>query len=204
MTYRAVVCIGAFEVRLVSEPHRSRFFDLKGNIRDFMALNTIFEIESPFAVMAGAAGFAFLHIGHGEPVLASEIEDGIMTCLAVILDALLPEVLVMAEYDLAEVGYLHGDIFYVNRISEGTSENRYDQDEKRVPLTHDILPKNEKNSSIETQRSLIADVFPSLPILSTSAGDGKKAYDPVSPYKCGRKGRQKKSKRSGNGRPQGT
>lgn len=204
MTYRAIVSIGAFEVRLVSESHRSRFFDLKGNIRNFMALDTILEIESPFAVMAGAAGLAFLHICHGESVLASEIENGIVTCLAVILDALLPEVLVVVEYDLAEVGYLHGDILYVDRISEGTGENGHGHDQKRVPLIHDTLLKNKKESPLETQFSFNADAIPSLPILSTSAGDGKKAYDPVSPYRCGRKGRQKKSKRSGNGRPQGT
>ena len=50
MTYRAIVGIGAFEVRFVSESHRSRFFDLKRKIRDFMALGTILQIESPFAV----------------------------------------------------------------------------------------------------------------------------------------------------------
>jgi hypothetical protein len=154
--------------------------------------------------MAGAAGLAFLHIGHGESVLASEIENGIMTCLAVILDALLFEVLVVVEYDLSEVGYLHGDIFYVNRISDGTSENRYDQYQKSVPLIHDTLLKNKKLSSMKMQISFIADAIPSLPILSTSDEDGKKAYDPVSPYKCGRKGRQRKSTRSDSERPQGT
>ena len=205
MTNRAVVRIGAFEMSLVTESHQSRFFDLKGNIRNFMTLDTILEIESPFAVMAGAAGFAFLHIRHGESVLASEIENGIVTCLAVILDAFLPEVLIVAEDDLAEVGYLHGDIFYVNRISEGTSENRHGQDQKRVPLIHDTLLKTKKESPlIETQLSFNADVFPSLPTLSTSAESGKKAYDPVLPYRCGRKERQKKSKRRGNGRPQET
>jgi hypothetical protein len=141
MTYRAVVRINAFEVRLVTESHRSRFFDLEGNIRNFMTLDTILEIESPFAVMAGAAGLAFLHIGHGESVLTSEIEDGIVTCLAVILDAFLFEVLVVAEYNLAEVGYFQGDIFYVNRISEGASKNRYSQDKKHAPPVHDCLLK---------------------------------------------------------------
>jgi hypothetical protein len=127
MTYRAIVRIGAFEVCLVSESYRSRFFDLKGNIRNLMTLDTILEIESPFAVMTGTAGLAFLHIGHGESVLVSEIENGVMTGLTVILDALLFEVLAVAEHDPAEVGCLHGDIFYVNRISEGTGENRYGQ-----------------------------------------------------------------------------
>mgnify|MGYP001578033469 CR=1 FL=1 len=145
MTDSAVVGIGAFEMRLVSESHWSGFFDIKGNIRNFMTLDTVLEIESPFAVMACAAGLAFLHIGHGESVFASEIEDGVMTCLAVILDALLPEVLVVAEYDLAEFGYLHGDIFYVNRISEGAGENRHGQDEKRVPLIHDCLLKKKES-----------------------------------------------------------
>jgi hypothetical protein len=114
-------------VRRVAESYRSRFLDLEGNIRNLMTLDTVLEIESPFAVMAGAAGFAFFHIGHGESVLAAEIENGIMTGLAVILDTLLFEVLIVAEYDLSEIGYLHGHIFYVNRISEGTGENRYGQ-----------------------------------------------------------------------------
>jgi hypothetical protein len=105
--------------------------------------------------MAGAAGLAFLHIGHGESVLTSEIENGIMTCLAVILDALLFEVLVVVEYDLSEVGYLHGNIFYVNRISERTSENRYGQYQKSVPLIHDTLLKNKKISSMKMQISFL-------------------------------------------------
>jgi hypothetical protein len=141
MTCGAIIGIGAFEVRLVRESDRSRFLDLEGDIRNFMTEDTILQIESPFAVMAGAAGFAFLHIGHGESGLASEIVNGIMTGLAVILDALLFEVLVMAEYDPAEVGYFHGDIFYVNRIGEGTSEDRYGQYEKREPPIHDTLLK---------------------------------------------------------------
>jgi hypothetical protein len=170
MTDCAVVSIGAFEMHLVTESHWSRFFHLKGNIRNFMTLDTILEVKGPFAVMAGAAGLAFFHICHGVTALASEIENGIMTCLAVILDAPLLEVIVVAEYDLAEVGYLHGDIFYVNRISEGTSENRHGQDQKRVPLIHDTLLKTKKRiSSIETQLSFSADEFPSLPTLSTFA-----------------------------------
>jgi len=204
MTDCAVVGIGAFEMRLVSESHRSRFFYLEVYIRNFVTLDTIFKIESPFTVVAGAAGLAFFHIRHGVTSLASEIEYGIMTCLAVILDALLFEVLVVAEYDLAEVGYLHGDIFYVDRISEGAYENRHGQDEKRVPLIHDCLLKNKKNLLYRNATLFSVDAFPSLPTLSTSAGDGKKAYAPVLPYKHGRKGRQKKSKRAGNGRPQGT
>jgi len=115
---------------LVTEFHRSRFFNLKGYIRDLVTLDAILESEGSFAVMAGAAGLAFFHICHGVTALTSEIVNGIMTCLAVILDALLFEMLVVAEYDLAEVGYLHGDIFYVNRISEGENENRHSQDEK--------------------------------------------------------------------------
>jgi len=141
MTCRAVIGIGAFEVRLMGESDRSRFLDPKGYIRHFMAKGAILQIESPFAVMAGAAGLAFLHIGHGESGLAAEIINGIMTGLAVILDALLSEVLVVAEHDPAEVGYLHGDIFYVNRIGEGASENRYGQYEKREPPIHDTLLK---------------------------------------------------------------
>ena len=189
----------------MTESHRSRFFDLNVYIRNFVTLDTVLEIESPFAVMAGAAGLAFFHICHGVSSFASEIENRIMTCLAVILDALLFEVLVVTEYDLSEIGYLQGDIFYVNRISEGAGENRHGQDEKRVPLIHDTLLKNKKESPLSKRNALfIADVFPFLPTLSTSAGSGKKAYDPVSPYRYERKGRQKKSKRAGNGRPQGT
>jgi hypothetical protein len=155
--------------------------------------------------MAGAAGLAFFHICHGVTSLASEIEYGIMTCLAVILDALLFEVLVVAEYDLAEVGYLHRDIFYVDRIGQRAGEKRDGQDEKRTPLIHDCLLKNKKESPLQkTQLYFIADAFPHPPNLSTSDGSGKKAYAPASPYRCGRKERQKKSKQSGNGRPQGT
>jgi hypothetical protein len=145
MTEGAVVGIGAFEMRLVSESHRSRFFYLEVYIRNFVTLDTIFKIESPFTVMAGAAGLAFFHICHGVTSLASEIEDGIMTCLAVILDTFLFEMLVVAEYDLAEVGYFHGDIFYVDRISEGTSENSHGHDQKRVPLIHDCLLKKKES-----------------------------------------------------------
>lgn len=148
MTEGAIVRIGAFKVRLVRESHWSCFFDFEVHIRNFVTLDTILEIESPFSVMTGAAGLAFLHIGHSESVLASEVENGIMTCLAVVLDALLLEVLVVAEYDPAEVGYLHGDIFYVNRISEGTGENRHGPNQKHVPLIHDTLLKATKESPL--------------------------------------------------------
>jgi hypothetical protein len=97
MTDCAIDRIGAFEMLLVTEFHRPRFFYLNIYISNFVTLDTILEIESPFAVMAGAAGLAFFHICHGVTALASEIENGIMTCLAVILDALLFEMLVVAE-----------------------------------------------------------------------------------------------------------
>lgn len=155
MTEGAVVGIGAFEMRLVSEFYRSRFFYLEVYIRNFVTLDAVLEIESPLAVMAGAAGLAFFHICHGVTSLASEIEYGIMTCLAVILDALLFEVLIVAEYNLAEVGYLHGDIFYVDRISEGAYENRHGQDEKRVPLIHDCLLKNRKESPLQKRNFIL-------------------------------------------------
>jgi hypothetical protein len=110
-----------------------------------MTLHTGLEIESPFAVMAGAAGLAFLHIGHGEARLAAKVENGVMTSLTVILDALLFEVLIVAEDNLAEVGDLHGDIFYINRVSEGKGQNRYRYgQQERIPLIHDTLRKNRK------------------------------------------------------------
>jgi hypothetical protein len=42
VTECAAVCIGAFEMRLVSESHRSRFFYLEVYIRNFVTLDTIF------------------------------------------------------------------------------------------------------------------------------------------------------------------
>jgi hypothetical protein len=41
MTCRAIVRIGAFEVSRVAESYRSRFLDLKGNIRNLMTLDAV-------------------------------------------------------------------------------------------------------------------------------------------------------------------
>jgi len=116
------VADGAFisaEMLLVTEGHRPRFFYFNSDIRNLVTLDAIIEIEGPFAVVAGAAGLAFFHICHGVTVLASEVENGVMAGLAVIFNAFLSEVLVVAKYHLAEIGCLKGDIFDVNCISEG-------------------------------------------------------------------------------------
>ena len=116
------VADGAFisaEMLLVTEGHRSRFFYFNSYIRNLVTLDAIIEIEGPFAVVAGAAGLAFFHICHGVTVLASEVENGVMAGLAVIFNAFLSEVLVVAKYHLAEIGCLKDDIFDVNCMSEG-------------------------------------------------------------------------------------
>jgi hypothetical protein len=115
------VADGAFisaEMLLVTEGHRSRFFYFNSYIRNLVTLDAIIEIKSPFAIVAGAAGLAFFHICHGVTVLASEIENDIMAGLAVIFNAFLSEVPVVAKYHLAEIGCLKGDIFDIDCISE--------------------------------------------------------------------------------------
>ena len=81
------------EMFLVTESHRSRFFDFDADIPDFMTLDAILQIEGPFAVVAGAAGLSFFHIGHGVTFLAPEVENGIMAGFAVVFYTLLLEVL---------------------------------------------------------------------------------------------------------------
>ena len=103
----------------MTEGHRSRFFYFNSYIRNLVTLDAIIEIEGPFAVVAGAAGLAFSHICHGVTGLASEVENGIMAGLAVIFNAFLSKVPVVAKYHLAEIGCLKGDIFDVNCMTEG-------------------------------------------------------------------------------------
>ena len=130
------------EMFLVTENHRSRFFYFHADIRDFMTLDAILQIGGPLAVVASAAGLAFFHIGHGVTVaLAPEVENGIMAGLAVIFYTLLFEVLVVVEYNLAEIGDLECDIFDVDRIGERANEDRDDQYKKSGPLPHDCLRK---------------------------------------------------------------
>jgi hypothetical protein len=112
----AIVRVDMF---LVTEGYGSRLFYFHGYIGNFVTFNAILEIEGPLAVVAGAAGFAFLHISHGVMIFFSEVVNCIMAGFAVILNALLPEMLVMVEYDLAEISYFKGDIFDVNRIRKG-------------------------------------------------------------------------------------
>lgn len=129
------------EMFLVTECHRSRFFNFDADIRHFMTLNAILQIGGPLAVVASAAGLAFFHISHGVAALAPEVVDGIMAGLAVIFYTLLFEVLVVVEDDLAEIGDLEGDIFDVDRIGERANEDRDDQYNKSGPLPHDCLRK---------------------------------------------------------------
>jgi hypothetical protein len=126
---------------LVAEDYRSGLFDFDRDICDLVALNAIIETEGPLAIMAGATGFSLSHIRHGVTALASEVEDGIMTGLAVVLDAILFEMLGMVEDDLAEIGDVESDIFDIDRINKRAGNNRHDQDEKQVPLLHDCLQK---------------------------------------------------------------
>ena len=123
----ANIAFAVADVFLVTESHGSRFFDFDADIPDFMTLDAILQIEGPFAVVAGAAGLSFFHIGHGVTFLAPEVENGIMAGLAVVFYTLLFEVLIVVEYDLAEVGYFECDIFNVDRIGERANEDRYDQ-----------------------------------------------------------------------------
>jgi hypothetical protein len=129
----------------VTKSNRSRFFDRHGYIRNFVTLDAIVEAEGSLAVVAGAAGLAFFHLRHAVTGLVSEIENGVMTGLAVIFDALLFEMLAVVEYHLAEMRNLKGDILYVNRICERTGENRGCQYKERVPLLHHCLLKCKKN-----------------------------------------------------------
>lgn len=124
--------VGGDEMLFMTEGHRSGLPDLHDHIPDFMALYAIGETEGLFAVVAGAAGFPLFHVRHGETDpggLRSEVENGIVAGLAVVLDPLLQEVPVVAEYHLAEIGYLDGDILDVDGISERTGQNRPAQDQ---------------------------------------------------------------------------
>jgi hypothetical protein len=111
--------IARFEMLLVAEGYRSRLFYFHGYIGNFVTFDAILEIEGSLTVVAGAAGFAPLHINHGVLIFFPEVVNCIMAGFAVILNALLLEMLVVVEYDLAEIGYFKGNIFNVNRISEG-------------------------------------------------------------------------------------
>ena len=107
-----------------------------------MTLNAILQIGGSLAVVARAAGLAFFHISHGVAVvLAPEVINGIVTGLAVIFYTFLFEVLVVVEYDRAEMGDLECDIFDVDRICERANEDRDDQYKKSGPLPHDCLRK---------------------------------------------------------------
>jgi hypothetical protein len=137
----AAVAFTGAEMFLVTESYRSRFFHFDAYIRDFMTLDAILQIGGPLAVVASAAGLAFFHISHGVSVLTPEVENGVMAGLAVIFYTLLFEVLVVVEYDLAEIGYLECDIFDVDRIGERANEDRDDHYKKSGPLPHDCLRK---------------------------------------------------------------
>jgi hypothetical protein len=115
------------EVFLMTERHGSRFLDFHADVRDLMTLGAILQVGGPLAVVARSAGLAFFHIGHGVTGLAPQIEYGIMAGLAVIFDAFLFEVLVVVEYDLAEVGDPECDILDIDGISERTNEDRDDR-----------------------------------------------------------------------------
>ena len=116
------------EMLLVTEDHGTRFFYFNGYFGNFMALDAILQTKGPLAVMTCATGFAFSHIRHGVASLVSEVENGIMTGFTVSLDALLPEMLVMVEYHLAEVGNFEGDVFDINRICHRAREYDHDQE----------------------------------------------------------------------------
>jgi len=103
----ADIAFSIAEMLLVTECHRPRFFNFDDDIRDFMTLGAILQVGGPLAVVASAAGLAFFHIGHGVAVvLAPEVINGIVAGLAVIFYTLLFEVLVVVEYDRAEIGDL--------------------------------------------------------------------------------------------------
>ncbi len=137
----ANVAFTVAEMFLVTKGHGSRFFYLDADIRHLMALGALLQVEGPLAVVTGAAGLAFFHIGHGVTVLAPEVENGIVAGFAVIFYALLFEVLIVVEYDLAEIGDIECDIFDVDRIGERADEDRDDQYKKSGPLPHNCLRK---------------------------------------------------------------
>jgi len=115
------------EMLLVTERHRPRFSDFHADVRDFVTLDAILQIGGPLAIVARSTGLAFFHIGHSVTGLAPQIENGIMAGLAVIFNALLFEMLIMVEYDLAEVGDPECDILDVDGIGERANEDRDDR-----------------------------------------------------------------------------
>jgi hypothetical protein len=136
------VAFSGAEMFFVAECHRPRFFDFDADIRDFMTLDAILQIGGPLAVVARAAGLAFFHIGHGVTfVFAPEVVNGIVAGLAVIFYSFLFEVLVVVEYDRAEMGDLERDIFDIDCIGERANEDRDDRQKKNGPLPHDCLRK---------------------------------------------------------------
>jgi hypothetical protein len=120
IVYRGVAdaAIVRSDMPLVTEGYGSRLLYFHGYIGNFVTFDAILEIKGPLTVVAGAAGFALLHINHGVVIFFPEVVNCIMAGFAVILNALLLEMLVMVEYDLAEIGYFKGDIFYIDRICE--------------------------------------------------------------------------------------
>lgn len=138
----ACITFAVAEVLLVAESDGSRFLDFDAHIPDRMTLDAILQIESPLAVVASAAGLAFLHIRHSVTRLASEVENGVVTGFAVVFYSLLLEMLVVVKHDLTKIGYLKCNVFNVDCIGKRAYEDRDDQYKKSGPLPHDWPPKN--------------------------------------------------------------
>ncbi len=105
------------DVKLVTEDNITRIFNLENHVLDRVALYAFQGGKGPLPVMTGAAGFAFYHSRHAVPFFDPEVKNGVMAGLAIILDALLFEVLIMIKYNFAEMGYFDGYILNINCIS---------------------------------------------------------------------------------------
>jgi hypothetical protein len=124
----------------VSEDHWSRFFYFNNDVRNFVTFDALLDIKGFFPVVAGAAGLAVPHIRHVVTGSFLDVENGVVTGLAVIFNSLLPKMVVMIEGYLAEISYFEGNIFYVNPISMRKGNNGDYQDEERITKSHGYLP----------------------------------------------------------------
>jgi len=101
-------------VGLVAEMCRTRSLDLIDDFPGLVAAGAIFKPECFLGVMAGAAGSALVHVGHGVTCFLFYAEDCVMTCLAIASHVFLGHVDFVAELYLAGGFGLKGDIADIN------------------------------------------------------------------------------------------
>ncbi len=131
----------------MAEDHRPRFFYFNSDVRNLVTFDALLNIKGFFPVVAGAAGFAIPHIRHVVTDSFFDVENGVMTGLAVIFNSFLPDMVVVIECYFAEMSYLEGDIFYVNPISIRKGNNGDYQDEERITKLHGYLPPEKSNEA---------------------------------------------------------